>query len=57
MSQLQNGLPVAASGGVVMALGIKITWARSKPSVPYLRLLATLRHHGLAIAVPVFTQE
>jgi len=40
-----------------MEIGIKITWSSYKPSIPYLRLLAVLRHHALHIAVPVFTQD
>ena len=40
-----------------MEIGIKITWSSYTPPIPYLRLLAALRHHAFHIAVPVFTQE
>ena len=36
-----------------MNLGLKITWPRQKPSVPYLRLVGALRFHGVPLVVPV----
>ena len=37
-----------------MNLGLKITWPRQKPSVPYLRLMGALRFHNLPLPLPVF---
>ena len=36
-----------------MNLGLKISWANSKPSVRYLRLIGALRFHGVSLVVPV----